>query len=223
MRGVLLLLVTLTASVAFAQYDEDEEPKRLEGTSRISLQGGWRYAPNFKFYDNYYFARANRNLERSRGSIGGPLLTGTFAYSVKEFLELGIDLFTTYERMKLTNKPGLNAVTFGALIGLRFQKRFEIGPAGLIPSVGLLVGPMISASYFDGGRSVENGGTGLGLSAGATLRLNPRWGICFEFRQLISQGEVEDVGTYNSGGSWLAVGFTYVLPWESERQINGRL
>ncbi len=222
MRSVLLL-VTLTASVAFAQYDEDEGPPKLEGTSRISVLGGWRYAPNFTFYNNYYFDQDNRNLQRSRGSIGGPLLTGSFAYSVTELIEVGIDLFATYERMELTNKPGLNAVTYGALVGLRFQKRFEIGPAGLIPSLGILAGPHIAAAFFDGGRSVENGGTGFGLTAGATLRLDPTWGVCFELRQIFARGEAEDVGFYNAGGSWLAVGVTYILPWEPDRKIRGRL
>lgn len=223
MRGVLLLLVTLTTTVASAQYDEDEGPPKLEGTNRISVVGGWRYAPNFTFYDNYYFKESNQRLQRSRGSIGGPALTATFGYSVTNLIEVGADLFATYERMKLTGKPGLNTVTYGAMLGLRFQKRFEVGPAGLIPSVGILAGPHIAAAYFDGGRALENGGTGFGLTAGATLRLNPTWGVCFELREIFARGEVEDVGYYNAGGSWLAVGVTYTLPWESDRKIHGRL
>ena len=224
MRGLpLLLLVLLTAPVASAQYDEDEEPPKLQGTSRVSVMGGWRYAPNFKFYDTYYFQVENRSLARSRGSIGGPLLTATFAYSITEFMELGIDLFTTYERMKLTNKPGLNTVTYGAVVGLRFQKRLELGPQGTIASVGVLAGPSYSGAYFDGGRAVETSGTGLGLAAGATVRLSPRWGVCFELRQLVVGGEVEDIGKYNAGGTWLSVGMTYVLPWEPDHSIKGRL
>ncbi|MFL5347153.1 MAG: hypothetical protein ACJ8AT_20400 [Hyalangium sp.] len=222
MRGVLLLLVTLTTSVAFAQYD-DEGPPKLEGTNRISVVGGWRYAPNFTFYNNYYSNPDHQGLPRSRGSFGGPALTATFGYSVTNLIEVGADLFASYERLALTGKPGLNTVTYGAMLGLRFQKRFELGPAGLIPAVGLLAGPHIAAAYFDGGRAVENGGTAFGLTAGATLRLNPTWGVCFELREIFARGEVEDVGYYNAGGTWLAVGLTYILPWEPDRRINGRL
>jgi hypothetical protein len=223
MRGVLSLLVLLTASVALAQYAESEEPPKLKGTSRISVMGGWRYAPNFKFYDRYYSRADARGMERARSALGGPSLTGTFAYSVAEPFELGIDLFTTYERIELTDQPGLNAVTYGALIGLRFQKRLQVGREGLIPFGGLLIGPLIAAAFFDGGRSVERNSTALGLSVGATWRLTPQWGVCFEFRQIIAGGDVEDFGSYNAGGSWLSVGMTYVLPWEDERKIRGRL
>lgn len=223
MRGMLLLLVTLTTSVAFAQYDEDEGPPKLEGTNRISVVGGWRYAPNTTFYNNYYSAEAHQGLSRSRGSFGGPALTATFGYSATNLIEVVGDAFASYERMKLTGQPGLNAVTYGVMLGLRFQKRFEVGPAGLIPSVGALVGPHIAAAYFDGGRAVENGGTGFALTAGATLRLTPTWGLCFEFREIFARGEVEDFGYYNAGGSWLAAGVTYTFPWEPERKINGRL
>ena len=223
MRGMLCLLMMLTTSEALAQYEDADEPPRLEGTNRISVVGGWRYAPNFTFYDNYYSTAQNLKLQRSRGSIGGPALTFTFGYSVTDLIEAVGDVFATYERMALTGKPGLNAVTYGAMLGMRFQKRYEVGPAGFIPSVGFLIGPHIAAAFFDGGRSVENGGTGLALTAGATLRLTPTWGLCFELREVFARGEVEDVGYYNAGGTWLAVGFTYTFPWEPERRINGRL
>ncbi|WP_224366045.1 hypothetical protein [Hyalangium versicolor] len=238
MRRVIPLLVTLMTSMASAQDDtegaipdgysdedyEREAAKRLEGTSRVSIIGGWRYAPNFTFYDNYYFKRDNRALERSRGAIGGPLLTGTFAYSVTELIEVGIDLFTTYERMELTNKPGLNAVTFGALVGLRFQKRLELGNRVVIPSVGALFGPIVAASYFDGGQSVERGQQALGFTGGATLKLSKQWGLCFELRYLFASGDVKDVGPFNAGGTWLGVGMTYSFPWQNENtRIHGKI
>jgi hypothetical protein len=242
MRGVLLLLVTLTASVASAQdasppasqnsssgddygeaeYEKEAE-KRLEGSSRIAVMGGWRYAPNFTFYDHYYFKPANRGLERERGSIGGPLLTATFAYSVTDFIEVGIDLFATYERMSLTNKPGLNTATYGALVGVRLQKRLELGKQVWIPSVGILGGPHIAAAYYDNDQAVERGMQALGFAAGATLRLSKEWGFCFELRHIFAGGDSEE-GPYNAGGSWLAVGMSYKIPWVfDDRKIRGRL
>jgi hypothetical protein len=219
----LIVLVTLAASSAFAQYDEyDEEkpPPELKGTSRLSLQGGWRYAPNTRFFDRYYSLEENRNLARVGGAIGGPLVTATFAYSISNLLELGIDLFGTYERMQLTRQPGLNAVTFGALLGLRLQKRLEIGPEGLVPSVGILAGPLFAASYFDGGRSIENFNNAAGATLGATLRLTPKWGVCFEYRLIFARGEAEEMGLYNAAGHGLTVGMTYQLPEVQDRPLS---
>ena len=105
--SLLILLVTLAASSASAQYDEEALPLELKGSGRFSLQTGWRYTPNTGFYDGYYSQVENRDLSRASGSIGGPLLTATFAYSFTNLIELGIDLFTTYERMRLTDQPGL--------------------------------------------------------------------------------------------------------------------
>nr|QKW93880.1 hypothetical protein [Vitiosangium cumulatum] len=237
---LLLLLVLLTASTAAAEHEEEsaeheeesaeheeesaeheeEAPSMLEGSSRISLQTGWRYTPNTRFYDGYYSQEKNLNLERSGGAIGGPLLGATFAYSPLEWLELGIDLFATYERMQLTGKPGLNAMTLGALVGLRFQKRLEIGPAGLVPSVGVLIGPVFAASYFDGRRSVETAPRTIGGTVGATLHLSEEWGITFEYRQILAKGEAEKIGVYDAVGNWFSVGMTYQFPSKPDRPME---
>jgi hypothetical protein len=223
---LLLLLVLLTTSTASAQYDEydeyDEEMSSpmLEGSRRFSLQTGWRYTPNTRFFDDYYSQAKNQNLKRAGGAMGGPLLTATFGYSPLEWLELGIDLFTTYERMQLTNQPGLNALTFGALVGLRFQKRLELGSTVLVPSVGVLTGPMFTAAYFDGGRAVENGPQAFGGTVGATLRLSENWGLAFEYRLLFAKGEAEEVGVYDALGNWFSVGMTYHLPDVPDRPMG---
>ncbi|QRK12832.1 hypothetical protein JQX13_24035 [Archangium violaceum] len=217
---LLLLLVLLTASTASAEYDEEEPPPMLESSSRFSLQTGWRYTPNTRFYDDYYSQPGNRNLERSGDAIGGPLLAATFAYSPMEWLELGADLFATYERMQLTRQPGLNAMTFGALVGLRFQKLLEIGPEGLVPSVGALMGPLFAASFFDGGGSVENTSMTIGGTVGATLRLSEKWGIVFEYRLLFAKGVAEEGGVYDAVGNWFSVGMTYQLPSVPDRPMR---
>jgi hypothetical protein len=215
-----VLLTASTASAEDDEYDEEEAPPMLEGSSRISIQTGWRYAPNTRFYDGYYSQPGNLNLARSEGAIGGPLLTATFAYSPLEWLELGIDLSTTYERMLLTGKPGLNAITLGALVGLRFQKRLELGPAVLVPWGGVLLGPLFAASYFDGGRSVENAAQALGGTVGATLRFSETWGIAFEYRLILAKGDAENVGVYDAAGNWFSVGMTYQFPPEPDRPMS---
>jgi hypothetical protein len=220
--SLLILLVTLAASSASAQYDEEDLPLELKGSGRFSLQTGWRYTPNTGFYDGYYSQAENRELSRARGSIGGPLLTATFAYSFTNLIELGIDLFATYERMRLTGQPALNTATYGALLGLRFQKRLELGPEGLIPFVGLLTGPLYAGAYFDGERAIETANQALGVAMGATLRLNSKWGLALEYRLLLARGEAEDVGKYNAGGHWFSMGMTYQFSHEPARPLSER-
>lgn len=219
---LLLLLVLLTASIASAQYDEEELPQPLEGSSRFSLQTGWRYAPNTQIFDEFYSQPKYQSLKRTGRAIGGPLLTATFAYSPLEWLELGVDLFTTYERMQFTNQTGLNAMTFGAVVGLRFQKRLEIGSKVLVPSVGLLLGPMFAISSFDGEGAVENGGNPFGGTVGATLRLSEKWGLAFEYRLLFGKGAAEKLGAYDALGNCFSVGMTYQLPDVPDRPMIKR-
>ncbi|KFE66166.1 hypothetical protein [Hyalangium minutum] len=226
-RSLLLLLVVLAATPAAAApaeddgYETEEKPRdELEGTSRFSLMTGWRYAPNGRFFDMYYLDPDNRGLKRSRGAMGGPLLTGSFAYSPINWFEVGLDLFATYERMALTGKPGLNAVTYGALFGLRFQHKFDIGSHGLVPSAGFLIGPMLVASYFDGGKALENFTQSIGVTAGATWYLSEAWGLRFEYRLLTGRGDVEDVGSYEGAGSWFSVGFNYQFPPKPDRPMG---
>ena len=231
-RSSLLLLATLAATTAAAApaeddgydegYEETEERPQddLEGAGRFTFMPGWRYASNDRFFDLYYLHPNNRDLERSEGSIGGPLLTGCFAYSPTNLIELGIDLFASYERMTLTGQPGLNAVTYGALFGLRFQHKLDIGPYGLVPSAGVLVGPLISASYFDDGRAVEIVTQSMGVTAGATLYLSDVWGLRFEYRLLTGRGDAEDIGPYEAAGSWFSVGLNYQFPSKPDRPMG---
>jgi hypothetical protein len=238
---LLLLLVLLVAPAASAQdqdqaedeyggyeesYEEEQKKKErnltlgpLERTNRFSLQAGWKYTPNTTFFDKYYSRSENRGLTRVNGTIGGPLVAGTFAYSPLEWLEVGFDLFFTYERMTLAERPPLNTLSFGLLLGVRAQKWFKLGNNELIPFVGALGGPMFAASYFPGGRSVENYANALGLTAGATLRISPQWGVCFEYRLMLGKGQAERYGVYEAGGNWFTVGVTYILPRIKERPL----
>jgi hypothetical protein len=126
-------------------------------------------------------------------------LTGTFAYSVTNLIEVGIDLFATYERMHLTRRPALNAFTYGALLGMRFQHQFEIGPRGLMPSVGVL-GPRAHGGGHPGP--------------------HPQVGLRFEYRLLVAKGETEDLGTYEAAGNWFSVGLNYQFPSEPGRPMG---
>jgi hypothetical protein len=210
---LLTLLAALAASTAFAQ---DGAPS-LEGEGRLSIQGGWRYVANSTFYNGYYSQRPE--LERSPQSHGGPLVVGSFAYAVTDLVEVGIDLFGTAERMQLTGQPELTILNYGALLGVRFQGWLNLGPEGTVPFLGLLTGPMLASSTFKGQPVRELLSQAWAGSAGATLRLTPRWGVTLEYRLAFARGAVgkpeERFGTFNAGGSWLSVGVSYTFPPEA--------
>ena len=226
---LLLLLATLAATAATAAPAEDDDgyeetealpQDELEGSSRFSLMTGWRYAPNGRFFDQYYSHPDRRGLERARGTIGGPLLMGCFAFSPINLIEVGIDLFTSYERMTFPGQPGLNAFTVGTLLGLRFQHKLEIGRYGLVPSVGALLGPVLMVAAFDGGQALESAPWSFGVTAGATLNLSEVWGLRFEYRLLSGRNAAEDVGPYDAVGNWFSVGLTYQFPSKSDRPMG---
>lgn len=230
----LLLALALCATPALAQDgsegDEGDEgyfeaevpPARLRGVGRFSLQTGWRLTSNGTFYRGYYGKRPE--LERAPASPGGPLLVGSFAYAFTDVVELGIDLVATGERLRLTGQPTLTTMTFGALVGVRFQKLLPgVGRHGLVPFAGVLVGPTYVLSRFDGIASNQEGiPTALVGSVGATLRLSPRWGLTAEYRLSFVRGRpgfvrqpdlgLESFGSFNAGGNWLSVGFSYAWP-----------
>ncbi|WP_224240932.1 hypothetical protein [Hyalangium gracile] len=207
---LLTLIATFTAVTASAQ---DGAPA-LDGVGRISIQGGWRLVTNSTFYDRYYSQRPE--LERGPGSHGGPLVAGTFAYGMSELVELGIDLFVTGERLRLTDKPRLTTGAYGALLGLRFRGWLDIGPDGVVPFLGLLTGPLLAVAAFEGQPARETFSQAWAGTVGATFRLNPTWGISAEYRIVFARGAVgqqaENLGSFNAGGSWFSLGVNYTFP-----------
>jgi hypothetical protein len=211
----LLAVLLLTApGLAAAQAS-------LDGVGRISTQLGWRLTTNRTFTDRYYSQPANLSLQRAEGSPGGPLVAATFGYAVTEHVELGIDLFATGERIELTGSPTLTTLTYGAMVGLRLQTLFEgVGPEGLVPWVGILTGPTLVLSTFEGSPGVEGVRQAWGLTAGGSLRLTPRWAATLELRGVLVRGPVKDLGSVNGGGAWLSLGATYSFDAEPSRPVS---
>lgn len=208
---LLTLLATLAALTASAQGGVS-----LEGGSRISVQGGWRYVRNATFYDTYYSLLGNEGLERAPQSHGGPLGVGTFAYSITDLIEVGIDLFALGEQPQLTGQPALTTWAYGALLGLRFQRWLDLGPQGTVPFLAVLTGPLLATATFKGDPPRETLSQAWALGAGATMHLTPQWGLTLEFRQVFARGAVgqktERFGSFNAGGSWLTLGVNYSFP-----------
>lgn len=237
MYRTLLLAFALCAATAFAEDEPDDygelvgAPTALKGVGRMSIQLGWRMSPNETFYRDYYTSRPG--LERAPGSPGGPLFAGSFGYSFAEFFELSIDLVVTGERLRLTQQPTLTTGTFSSLVGFRFQKLLSgVGPEGLVPFVGALIGPTFVVSRFkDVPSNQESNTIGVGTTLGATLRLSPRWGLTAEYRLTFIEGRpgfvrqpdlaLQSFSPFNAGGHWLSVGFAYWWPPKPSRGGGG--
>jgi hypothetical protein len=216
--ALLALSLLLGALPAAAQ---SEAPSSLDGVGRISMQAGWRRTTNRTFLDGYYARPENQGKPRAAGSPGGPLLALTFGYAVNDFVELGVDLFAAGERLNLTGAPRLTTLTYGALVGLRLHTLLEgLGPHGLIPWLGLLSGPTLVLSTFEGRPGTEGVKQAWGASAGASLRLSARWAATVELRQVLVRGPVEGLRSVNGGGTWLGLGATYSFDAEPSRPVN---
>ncbi|NMO21832.1 hypothetical protein, partial [Pyxidicoccus fallax] len=200
LRRFLPLFALFAAAPAFAQEAPEEEaqeevPTSLNGVGRISIQGGWRVTSNETLYKSWYGRPANRELQRARSVTGGPLLVGSFAFAISDMVELGIDLFGTNGRLYLREPDGgerrINLLSYGALVGLRFQTVLpEVGPYGLVPFVGILTGPALASSKRQGEDVQESTSQAWAGSLGFHWRLSPRWGLTAEYRLAFLRGPV---------------------------------
>jgi hypothetical protein len=221
MRRLVLLSVLLAAASASAQDDFDEELAPLNGVGRLTLEAGWRLTPNGHFYDSFYALPDYQGVARAPASPGGPFLAGCFAYAVTDFIELGIDLFATGEQLRLTGAPTLTNVTYGALVGLRFQTLLDfLTPEGVVPFVGFQLGPTLVNSHAEGVGQRELFTQAYVGTVGATFRFSASWGLTAEYRLAFARGQValrnspgfERLSSFNGGGSWFALGVTYLWP-----------
>ncbi|MFY0576049.1 hypothetical protein ACN28S_18310 [Cystobacter fuscus] len=151
MRGLVLFALLLAAATASAQ-EESEELVPLNGVGRITVQGGVRLSSNNTFFDSFYALPGFEcSVGCSRETPAGPFAAATFGYSVTDFIEVGIDLFYTHQQLRLTNAPLHTNITYGALLGLRFQGLLEIlTPQGVVPFIGLETGPSLAYSLVEG-------------------------------------------------------------------------
>lgn len=226
MRRLTLLAILLVAGSASAQ---DEELSPLNGVGRITVEAGWRATSNGTFYDSFYGLPAYQGVPRAPGSPGGPFLAGSFAYAVTDFIELGIDLFATGEQLRLTGAPTLTNVTYGALVGLRFQTLLDIlTPEGVVPFLGLQTGPTLAYSTAEGVGSRELFTQAWAGTVGATFRFSAHWGLTAEYRLAFARGqsvfnnkpEFKQLASYNAGGNWFALGVTYFFASDPIRPFS---
>jgi hypothetical protein len=224
MRRLVFLALLFIAASASAH-----ELAPLNGVGRISIQGGWRVSSNDTFYDSFYALPSNQGLERAPESPGGPFLAGSFAYAVSDSIEIGIDLFATGEQLRLTGAPTLLNVTYGALVGVRFQTVLDfLTPEGVVPFVGIQSGPTLVYSQADLVGKRELFTQAWVGNVGATLRFSSQWGLTAEYRLAFARGQsaynnrdaYKELSSFNGGGNWFALGVTYFMAPDPIRPIG---
>ncbi|WP_244238381.1 hypothetical protein [Corallococcus terminator] len=231
------LLLALLCSPAFAQEEaEGDAPTNLDGVGRITVEAGYRLTSNATLYESWYGAKGpGAGLERAPESTGAPVGALTFAYAVSDLVELGLDLFGSAQNLRLTESLSdgttvsrkVSTLSYGLLVGLRFQGVLDIGPQGLVPFVGLHTGPTVISSQREGSALQENVGQAWVGSLGATLRLSAKWGITAEYRLMFLRGPVESPDaakfkgpfSFSNGGNWFSLGVTYTFPPDPSRPL----
>lgn len=220
MRRCLPLCLLLLSTSALAQ-----ELTPLNGVGRITVEAGWRLTTNHTFYDSFYALPDSQGLARAPLSPGGPYASGSFGYSLTENIELGIDVFGTAEQLRLTNAPTITNLSYGAIVGVRFQTVLDaLAPNGTVPFIGLATGPTLSLSHGSDGSQRELANQTFVGMVGATFRLSPHWGITAEYRLAFARGQsslnnqdaFKNLASFNAGGNWFALGVTYLLAPEPD-------
>jgi hypothetical protein len=112
-------------------------------------------------------------------------------------------------------------VTYGALVGLRFQALLDVLTRnGLVPFIGLQTGPVLALSMVEGVGVRESFTQGWAGTVGINFRLSPQWGLSADYRLVFARGgnpfsgrpEFEKLGSSNAGGSWFSVGVSFFFP-----------
>lgn len=202
-----LLSLIASSSAVMAQSQSS-----LEGIGRVSIWGGWRYTPNDGFYSK---ATAQGYPPISR-STGGPMGTATFAYSVTDDFELGLDLFAGREVFHLRDLPAISSTSYGVLVGVRLQKQLGL----VVPYVGAFAGPTLiyTANPMMGKHEVA--ATGYGAGAGLNVAISERFAVMAEAKFFLARGVAEGIGGLNGGGLWAGIGITYYFQREPKEGMK---
>lgn len=171
--------------------------------------GGWRITVN----DTFAKGAALLDHPVERPSSGGPQGTAIFGYGVTPNVEVTIDLMLAYEQFKLVDLEAINAVTYGALVGIRLHK-IDFGFRGFDPSIGIAVGPTFGLVTSNSLETTETFSNAYAATVGFGYRINPRWGLQLEYRFMLARAAVADLPSISIGGNWFSLGLTFFFPQE---------
>ncbi len=211
MRGAVLAVVLMSASAFSAS-------RTLDNTGRITVMAGYRYTPNGYFIDKAKAAASDYSLVGPGGLYGG----ASFGYGAFEWCELLIDAFVAWEQFKLQgHQEPFTSFSYGALLGVRITRN-DFPIEGVVPHLGLQVGPVlsiVSSSTEPGTEKVQNGYM---FSAGFTWRFADRFGLTFDVRYLMARHFVADIAGMSVGGLMFSLGFTtyFIPPPKTENELQ---
>lgn len=204
-----LLLLTLLSTSAAAQSSS------IEGWGRITAGGGWRWVPNWYFADK----AAQAGFPYVKSSPGGPQGFASFGYGVVSYLEVAIDLFAGAEWFEISGYSPFTAVTYGAVLGPRLSI-VDFPFKGLIPHLGVQVGPTLAMLQTDTVSIPEKVLMGTSINGGFTWRFADRFGLTFDARWIFARGYVPPISGINVGGAWFSLGFTIYFPPAPKRDLD---
>lgn len=199
----------LTVASAQAQVRSQGPSAILEGQPRVTVMGGWHLTVNDTFAKGAELL--GHPLERP--SPGGPQGVAIFGYGVTSYLEVAIDLFISYEQFKLLDYEPINAVAYGALLGVRLHQ-IDLLFKGFDPSIGISIGPALGFINSGSLETTETFSTAYAAHVGLGYRLSPRWAIQFEYRFMIARAAVADLPSLSVGGNAFSLGVSFFFPQE---------
>ena len=178
-------------------------------TTRLALQGGWRYQPNARFAE-----LAAVNGHASTGpSNGGPAFLLTFGYRPLPALEVAIELGYAYEQFGFAGEKPMQLSQLPIAIALRYA------PWGgrLYPYAGVGYGYVLNFFQDAPGGGVESHGSGPTVLVGAALEVGKEVSVFAEYRYTYCRVGVANLGFMQAGGSGFFLGVQLAFPPEDDR------
>lgn len=206
----LLLVAMLLASPAFADG--------IEGWGHVSVGGGFRWVPNWWFFDH----AAAAGTPVIPGITGGPQATASFGYGVTRLFELSIDLLGSFETFSLAlpdgNRDEYTSSVYGAQLGGRLQG-VDVFFKGFMPYLQVQAGPLLSNISVKSQTIPEKVVLAFSVSGGITYRFSEKYGLGVEVRYLNARSNTPISGI-NVGGVLFSAMFTFYFPPEPKRDLD---
>jgi hypothetical protein len=186
----------------------------VEGWGRIELLGGYRWVPNWYFFERA--AALGRPVVKA--SLGGPQAGLGFGYGASDWLEIAIDLFGAVDWFELP-QASYAAITYGGLLGPRLVGS-DVLFRGFNPYLGVEAGPTFVLLQSSAVTTPERLLIGLAVVGGFHWRIADRWSIAFDVRWLWARGAVAEVASFNAGGVLVSAGLSYLFPPAPHRDLE---
>jgi hypothetical protein len=185
----------------------------IEGFGRITAEAGYRWAP-----DPHFAAAAAAQGMQVVSAPGGAQAQVSFGYGATEWLEVSVDVFGAVDSFTLDGQAPYTSAVYGALAGVRLTQQ-DVFFQGFMPHLGLAVGPAF-ASVGSAASTTDSTQWAGSVNGGFTIRLNPRFGLTFDFRFLMARAYFPGVAGINVGGGFFSVGLTTLFAPQPKSDLS---